>query len=95
MQRLHFTETTERCVVIDTFLVLLSSPFFCEIKVGKKIHLKTVSEGARQKDFKMSGPFVAVTLTLILGLCEGFYLPGLAPVTYCDKPSGVDHCTVS
>ena len=43
----------------------------------------------------MNWPGVALILAFIFGLCEGFYLPGLAPVTYCDKPTGADHCTVS
>ena len=43
----------------------------------------------------MDWPGVALVFAFIFGNCQGFYLPGLAPVTYCDKPTGADHCTVS
>ena len=44
----------------------------------------------------MIWPSVALGLTLLLvTYCEAFYLPGLAPVTYCDKPTEVGQCTVS
>merc|ERR1711981_875904 len=36
------------------------------------------------------------TFGLLLSLCclgQAFYLPGLAPVTYCDKPTETGHCT--
>jgi len=42
----------------------------------------------------MIWPSVALGLTLFLvNYCEAFYLPGLAPVTYCDKPTEVGQCT--
>jgi hypothetical protein len=33
-------------------------------------------------------------LTLIVTLTEGFYLPGLAPVVYCEKSANNDKCQV-
>ena len=33
-------------------------------------------------------------LTLIVTLTEGFYLPGLAPVVYCEKSGNIDKCQV-
>ena len=42
----------------------------------------------------MLRPSLLLGLALIWTGSEGFYLPGLAPVTYCDKPSAGGQCTV-
>lgn len=35
-----------------------------------------------------------ITTTLV-GIVNGFYLPGLAPVTYCPKSEATENCKVS
>lgn len=37
---------------------------------------------------------IAIFLCLFAA-CQGFYLPGLAPVNYCSKKDVVDNCKVS
>lgn len=48
-----------------------------------------------QKKNNMYKMYLAIyILTLIVTLTEGFYLPGLAPVMYCEKSAKINKCQV-